>query len=585
MRSIVILPLSLVAGLATGFAFFRGPSPLSRSEEAALGGTGTAADARAWPDSPGATDAKAQRLIAAALRKGSRMERQEELYLAIEALTADDLHRLVADFGALKAMAEKLDGMDWQTTGPLASGLIARWLVVDPGTVMTWAPRMLELVPKDQNARGLILDALAKKRPKETLELVAGRKDARERAEIISRALRELAIQDLPKARAWLEACSDPEDRRAAEKAVRAGTVQADPLRAIELAGSIKDRNEAAQLINAAAQRAAKIGIGTLRALATMPMEPWMTAQVSGVLAERDPELAVELALKSNAEPNASAQALRQGFSSLALRDPTAAIARMENLSGRQLGTAVSSIGMIWAMRDPVAALTWLSALTPEQRVNPDSWGGDSDTFLQVYVNWANREQGAARAWADALPAGATRDAVQTRLAQALAAQDQPAEAAKLLARLGSAADPKAFASVADAWAGRDPQAAADWALAQPPGPTQSRALASIVGRWANDNPQGVGDWLAQFPAGEARDRSVAAFLSRNSAWVGSDAERVGEFDAWFELIDDPWQRAQVAVQNFWARRTRDSAGARTWLASLPNVDPEIVRIFLRDTR
>jgi hypothetical protein len=242
-------------------------------------------DAAAWPDSPAATDAKAQRLVAAALRKGNPMERDNELYLAIEAFTAEDFRRLVADVGALKAMAEKLRGIDGDTSKALASAMIGRWLAVDPGTVMTWAPRMLELIPANQDARSYILDALAAKRPEEMLALVPSRKDAKERAEIISRALRELAQHDPAKARAWLAGCTDAADRRVAEKAVRLGMVQADPLRAVELAGSIENREEASTLLGAAAERAAKMGTGVLRQLATTPMKPWMLSSILNELA------------------------------------------------------------------------------------------------------------------------------------------------------------------------------------------------------------------------------------------------------------------------------------------------------------
>ena len=228
MRLIATLPISVVVGLGAGFAFFRGPGPPTLTEAAALRARELTTDAAAWPDSAEATDAKAQRLVAAALRKGNRIERDNEMYLAIEAFTAEDFHRLVADAGALKAMAEKLDGIDWQTSQNLASAMIGRWLKVDPGTVMTWAPRVLELIPAKEGARGMILDALAAKRPEEMLALAPSRKDAGERAEIISRALRELAAQDPAKARAWLNACTDPADRRVAEKAMRLGTVQGD---------------------------------------------------------------------------------------------------------------------------------------------------------------------------------------------------------------------------------------------------------------------------------------------------------------------------------------------------------------------
>ncbi len=54
------------------------------------------------------------------------------------------------------------------------------------------------------------------------------------------------------------------------------------------------------------------------------------------------------------------------------------------------------------------------------------------------------------------------------------------------------------------------------------------------------------------------------------------------EFDAWFDLIEDPWQRAQAAERRYWSARETDPAGARAWLSSLRNVDPEIIRMALR---
>ena len=586
MRLTVSLPVSLVAGLGAGFAFFRGPAPLTPVAAAALRARETSTDMAAWPDSPAATDAKAQRLMAAALRKGDRMARDNELYLAIEAFTAEDFHRLIADAGALKAMAEKLRGIDSQISRDLASGLIGRWLAVDPGTVLTWAPRALAVIPAKENARGFILDALAAKRPGELLALVPSQKDASGRAEIISRALRELAAHDPAQARAWLNACTDPADRRVAEKAMRRGTVEADPLRALELAGSIENRQEGYDLLNAAANRAEKMGTGVLRQLATAPMKPWMLSSVLEKFAERDPELAVDLAVKSEADGSDRSHALQAAFSALTRRDPAQSIARLEGLAGPELAAAVSAIGTAWAKREPAKALAWLAERPAAERTDANRWsGGSHDALVLAFSNWTQSGPAEARAWADALPAGETRDTMQTQLARSLANRGEPAEAVQVLARLGRAADPKAVADIAGAWARRDPQAAADWAIAQEPGPAQNSALAGIVGTWANDDPQGVEDWLAQFPAGEARDRSVGAFLARGNAWIAGSVEQIAEFDAWFDLIDDPWRRARAAQSIFWQRKQRDPAGARAWLAALPNVDTELIRMTLRDSR
>jgi len=150
--------------------------------------------------------------------------------------------------------------------------------------------------------------------------------------------------------------------------------------------------------------------------------------------------------------------------------------------------------------------------------------------------------------------------------------------------QLGASADPKGVATVASAWATTDLQAASDWALALPAGPMQNRAIATVVGVWAYNDPQGAENWLGQFPAGEARDRSIVAFLSRGASAL-SDAERSAEFEQWFDVIDDNWQRTRAAVGLFRTKWNIDPDAARTWLSSLPDIDPEMVRITLREYR
>jgi hypothetical protein len=109
----------------------------------------------------------------------------------------------------------------------------------------------------------------------------------------------------------------------------------------------------------------------------------------------------------------------------------------------------------------------------------------------------------------------------------------------------------------------------------------QSQTLARVVGTWANENPAAAQDWLAQFPPGETRDRSVAAFLNRDSSWTNHVETQVAEFDAWFDLIEDPWQRSQAARRAYWRRRQVDPQAARDWLTSVKNVDPTVIRMTL----
>jgi hypothetical protein len=324
---------------------------------------------------------------------------------------------------------------------------------------------------------------------------------------------------------------------------------------------------------------------GILRQLANLPMKPWMSAWLINQSAERDPEIAMELAMKSRGQGEDPSWALRTAFAALTRRDRASCLAKLEELQGPDRAAAVSGIGYSWAADEPAAALSWLMQYPPAERSSFNSrvGGKGTDTLVMGFSSWMASAPDQARAWADSLPEGATRDTLQAEVVGALAVNDRPEEATQLLARLGKATDPDAVARIANAWARQDPQAAANWAITQEPGPAQSRALAGIVGTWADDDQQGVENWLAQFPPGEARDRSVKAFLWRSSTWTTTTDQQLAEFDTWFDLIDDPWQRALVARTSFWQRRSRDSAAARAWLSSLQNVDPELIRATLRD--
>jgi hypothetical protein len=594
VRLAITLPISVLAGLVTGIAIFREPQSLSpNTAPAAVRGSGTTVEPAVRSDSTVDSDAKAQRLVAAVLRKGNTNERENEMYLAIEAFTAEDLRRIVGDVGELKAMIEKITGpdwrkktgLDWQTGRYLISGLIRRWLELDRGVVTAWAPRALDLFPKDNPAHNWMLETLTTRLPEEMLALLPSRKDASERTDIMQSALRELAAKDPAKARAWIDGCTDPKDRREAEKAFRLGIVQTDPLRAVELAESIENRSDASSLLFSAAMSATKMGPGILRQLANMPTKPWMTAALIDVLAQRDPELAMELAMKSRGQGQDANSALCTAFAAMTRRDRASCMAKLEELQGRDLAAAVSAIGFTWAAEEPAAALSWLMQHPVAERssLNFSTSAMSKDTLVMGFCDWMASAPAQARAWAEALPAGATRDMLQTPIARALAADGKPEEAIHVLARLDKAANPNAIAEIASAWARRDPQAAANWAITQEPGPVQSGALAGVVGAWANDDQQGVENWLAQFPPGDARDRSVQAFLWRSSAWTTGMDQRLAEFDTWFDLIDDPWQRALAARSSFWQRKSRDPAAARAWLSSQQNVDPDLIRATLRD--
>ena len=134
MRLIVSLPVCIVTGFGLGVAVFRGPPPVTPMAAAALRERERTTDVAASPDSAAATEAKVQRIVAAALRKGNQNERENEMYLAVEALTAEDFRRLAADGSVLKMMEEKLKKRNFTWTNrDLLSALFGRWVKPIPG--------------------------------------------------------------------------------------------------------------------------------------------------------------------------------------------------------------------------------------------------------------------------------------------------------------------------------------------------------------------------------------------------------------------------------------------------------------------
>lgn len=524
-----------------------------------------------------------QHLLAVALRNGKTIPYQDELCRAIQALTAEDFRRLLAEPGAWKALVEKLDA---QMMGifkrSFALGLVRRWLEVAPEEATTRVAEVLKAIPAGSDMRGCLIDALAKQRPEVLLAIADSSKDTKERGNFIAKALAELAAQHLTKARAWLDRLPEGTDRKEAEKAIRKGMVQADPMRVVELAGLDINRSEASELLVAAANRAEEMGVGMLRQLATASMPDWCRSDVLFTLTFSDPEMTIDLAKSIQNSSVEVTEPLRNAFSALARTDRAHALERMEGLTGKNLTAAVGAIGAEWVASEPVAALDWLASRPEEERIENPSSFAPLDCLKTVFGRWVKQEPAAARAWADALPAGKTRDTVQRQLASSLADLGQPAEATKILASMGDAVDPKAVRDVALIWAQRDPHAAAEWAIAQPDGAMQTQALAAVVGAWANNDSRETQAWLAQFPAGEARDKCVVAFLRRESSWAMDVKQSFAEFDAWFDLIEDPWQRTQAAERRYWSAEKSDPAGARAWLSSLRNVDPERIRMTLR---
>ena len=153
-----------------------------------------------------------------------------------------------------------------------------------------------------------------------------------------------------------------------------------------------------------------------------------------------------------------------------------------------------------WAAISPHDALAWISTKCAERdrnearefachRVAEDhpklafalAWqaGGDTATPLvqDLAQQWAGADAAAARDWALALPAGADRDEILSRVCQVLS-QTDPSSAGVIVSREISA------------------------------GPVQDEAAMSVLHQWAIRDFTSASEWIALFPEGSLRTRA-----------------------------------------------------------------------------
>jgi hypothetical protein len=577
VRVVLSVVCSLAAGFAAGALIFRGPAAVTPAATQTFRARELTSDPATWPDSPQSTDAKAQRLLAAALREGHSLEEQDELYQAIQALTAADFRRLLTDLGALKEMFAQLNRRgNFDSDG--SALLLRRWLQVDGAAAMTWVPRAFQLVT-DQGARKQILETLAKERPEELLQLARNRQAPQERAEIIAPALTALAAKDAAKAQAALAQFTDPQERRMAEKAIRRGLVQRNPLSVIDIASAPENRAEAEELMQLAIAAAQESGSAVIRQLVTTPMPDALLATALPALARDEPELALDLAAKCKS-PDAGGQMQRSvatAFRAFALQDRARALHKLDEFAEPMRAAAVSGYADGWAAQDPAAALAWLSTLSPGDRQHPGrGYAGSSDMLVLAFDDWIGRDPDQARAWASGLPEGDLRQSILPQLARSYTRNGDPATGLQMLAGMGDAANAQTAKDLARAWAGKDGMAAAEWAVTQAPPRILDQILPMIVETWGDDDEKSVAAWLAQFPAGKLRDQCIVSFLHRPNTFSASASEVIAEFDAWFDTMTDPEQRSAAAIRNFAARKDLDPAAAKAWLSSLTNVGPAL---------
>lgn len=184
---------------------------------------------------------------------------------------------------------------------------------------------------------------------------------------------------------------------------------------------------------------------------------------------------------------------------SLVPKDPTrAATVANSFTAGRERAELLGLSASELFSRDPDTALALGKPLT----------GDDFVGFVrEVGAQWTPQNLPRARAWAESLPAGESREWALARVAAAEAQTDPAAARATLAGITASAARLEAAESIATAWAGRDTAAAQAWVSTLPAGSEREAATRGI----AEVTPVGIGAVVATDSMGYPSVRELVA--------------------------------------------------------------------------
>ncbi len=386
--------------------------------------------------------------------------------------------------------------------------------------------------------------------------------------------IRTAGQTDVKLAKDWIERFNDPSTRAAAERGYLEAMASLDPFSVLNSVKSLS-ASEADAVWDAAIKEAVRRGGTVAKALAEKTESPSQRMSIALALRSTDPEAAAELISKQagrDPKPPLPSDVASKVAAEFARRDLEKARTWADALPPTLRAEALRPIMLEWAGINPHAALDWLAA-----NAIGDAAASMRASSGEVFKGWMETDAVAARAYAETVPPGPTKNAMHAALIADYSSRGRPAESAALFDQMTGPGRPKLAGEIAWAMARKDPAAAAAWAADLPADEEQAAAVTSIVESWSWTSPAAVLNWIAEFPEGELRDRAIGASINRfGSLDTGSSAE-------WVLQIGDPWKRALAAQQVFTFMRARDPAAAVAWLASVPGIDETVRRTTLHD--
>lgn len=313
-----------------------------------------------------------------------------------------------------------------------------------------------------------------------------------------------------------------------------------EPQQALEEALLIKDRWQRITAVQSVFEKWAQSDVvealNQLKNLQDAELKNNVQDAVTQRFIEQDPAAALEW-IEENATGQLRDTMLQTALGRIVQENPQQAIAYLEKLPTSQRDSALMTVAMSWATKDPEAAVDWVA----QQDLRDN--GGTLSFMAQI---WAERDPAAAERYLEQLPKSARPEWIAS-IAQSYAQRD-PVEALKWLQQYKT--EPgysSALDNALSEWSSSDPRAALAFIerqpdkeklpnavvnavsrLAQenmpdavamveamPEGSLRQSAAATLAQQWARDDMQGLDNWIASLDAGPSRDSVIETLIMR----------------------------------------------------------------------
>lgn len=458
----------------------------------------------------------------------------------------------------------------------LVSGLFGYWLGIRAGQERTILPseasepaEMRRADPPKSLERA-VAQAAAANTNSTSVEQVAARVRAAYssstktgiKAAAIAAALVGVAPDQVPELCELLRGAMNSEHGYSIVYALMPLWADTDPTAALSFANSLatttRRHSARSSVINRWMQNDIEAALAHLQTLPKGAIRSSLAAAIADELAEPDPQRAfVVLQREGITDSREMVEKVVAIFSNWGVIDPRSASAAALSLpSGKSRAAAITSLGRVWAKKDPEAAFGFLREIHDPAvarttlfavfgsmvETNPQAAarlalelkGTERENAVGIVAKgWADREPNSVFAWLRDLPGSTARDA--------------------------------AMSSLGERWAKSNPLAAAAFAETLAIGAERDRFVGNVATQWGRANPEAALKWLRELPASSA---TTTASLLVLDGMVQS-----GQPDAAAKLLAEQpssliFHPLYTEIAERWA--DKDPVAAREWAVALP---------------